>query len=118
MDTALGRVVVVGSAGAGKTVLGQRLAAAMRVPFIDLDALYWKPGWVEPSEDEFAGRLAQRVVGDGWVVAGNYLRHGIHAISVASALCRCAAPKATRTARRPSNRRNHISTFSARATGS
>ena len=76
--TALERVVIVGVAGTGKTVLGQSLASMLDAPFFELDSLYWKPEWVEPSQAEFAASIEDAIVGDRWVAAGNYLREGVH----------------------------------------
>ena len=44
------------------------------VPFVELDALFWKPGWVESSDEEFMPKVAEATAGDGWVVAGGYHR--------------------------------------------
>lgn len=66
------RVQIIGGSGAGKTTLGRRLAQRHGLPFIDLDDLFWEPGWVDVGHAELARRLAPRVAGDGWVVAGNY----------------------------------------------
>src|SRR5688500_3597481 len=45
------RIIVVGSSGSGKSTLGEQLAARLDVPFIELDALYWEPGWVEAERE-------------------------------------------------------------------
>jgi hypothetical protein len=66
------RVQIIGGSGAGKTTLGQRLAQRHGLPFVDLDDLFWEPGWVDVGHAELARRLAPRVAGDAWVVAGNY----------------------------------------------
>jgi adenylate kinase family enzyme len=66
--------VVVGSTCSGKSTLAQRLAALHGVPFVELDALYWKPGWVGSSDDEFFARIAEATGGDAWVIAGSYTR--------------------------------------------
>ena len=71
MDSAL-RIHLVGGSGAGKTTLGRRLAERLQLPFIDLDELYWEPGWREVGHAELARRLAPHLAGPGWVVAGNY----------------------------------------------
>lgn len=41
-----GRIQVVGNSGSGKSTLGKRLAEALEVDFVELDALNWLPGWV------------------------------------------------------------------------
>lgn len=66
------RVQIIGGSGAGKTTLGRRLAARHGLPFTDLDDLFWEPGWVDVGHTELARRLAPRVAGGGWIVAGNY----------------------------------------------
>jgi adenylate kinase family enzyme len=68
------RIIIVGSSCAGKSTLGERLAGLLGVPFVELDALFWKPGWVNSDDDEFMARIAEETAGDGWVVAGNYHR--------------------------------------------
>ena len=70
---ALGRrIIVTGLAGSGKSTLSIALAAKTTLPLIHLDLEFWKPGWVEPSLDEW--RDKQRVVlgGDAWIADGNY----------------------------------------------
>lgn len=68
------RIVVIGNTCAGKSSLGARAAEALGVPFVDLDALYWKPGWQEPETEQFRQKVDQETAGPSWVVAGNYLR--------------------------------------------
>ena len=66
------RVIVVGSSCSGKSTLGERLASLLGVPFVELDALYWKPNWVGTDDDEFKEKIRAATAGDGWVVAGGY----------------------------------------------
>ncbi|HKE75497.1 MAG TPA: shikimate kinase [Acidimicrobiales bacterium] len=68
------RVSVVGNSGSGKTTLGRGLAAALGVPFVELDGLVHQPGWTELPTDEFRAAVRTVVAGDGWVVDGNYGR--------------------------------------------
>jgi adenylate kinase family enzyme len=66
------RILLIGSGGAGKSTLARRIAARTGLPLIHLDALYWKPGWVEtPAAQwrETVGGLLQR---ETWVMDGNY----------------------------------------------
>lgn len=67
------RIVVVGTSGAGKTTLARRLAKLHDVPFVELDALYWDPGWTEVSNETMRARVEAAVSGDGWVADGNYV---------------------------------------------
>jgi hypothetical protein len=65
------RVIVVGMTCSGKSTLAQRLAQAIGAPFVELDALFWLPVWVE-DEAGFPDKVAAATAGDRWVVAGNY----------------------------------------------
>ena len=66
------RIVVVGSSGAGKTALARRLAAALGVPHVELDALHFAEEWVEVPDEVFAARAEAATASGGWVVDGNY----------------------------------------------
>ena len=66
------RIIVVGNTGAGKSSLARALSGRLDVPFIELDALFWEPGWVEADPEVFRARVQAATEGDAWVVAGNY----------------------------------------------
>jgi adenylate kinase family enzyme len=65
-------VVVVGVTGSGKSLLARRLSQKLGVNFIELDALYWKPDWVESGDEEFRAKVEAATLAPGWVLAGNY----------------------------------------------
>lgn len=69
------RIIIIGPSCSGKTTLASELARRLEAPFVELDALFWKPGWTAPPDDEFRGKLIEAHVGETWVSAGNYLRH-------------------------------------------
>lgn len=66
------RIVVVGTSGSGKTTLAAQLAALRGCQHIELDAIHWQPNWRQTPHDEFQVKLAGALVGDCWVVDGNY----------------------------------------------
>lgn len=66
------RVSVVGCSGSGKSTVGRRLSAALGVAFVELDAIFHQPNWVELPDDEFRARVAAAAAGDRWVIDGNY----------------------------------------------
>ena len=39
------RIVVVGTSGAGNTILARRIAAQLQLPHIELDAINWQSEW-------------------------------------------------------------------------
>lgn len=66
------RVAIVGSGGAGKSTFARALGERIGLPVVHLDALYWKPGWVETPREEWASMQAERFAADRWIVDGNY----------------------------------------------
>jgi len=68
------RIAVVGSSGSGKTTVASKLAERLALPLVELDALYWKPGWVGAEDEEFLAAVRSETAGEAWVVAGNYSR--------------------------------------------
>lgn len=67
------RVAVLTSAsGNGGTTFGRDLAARLGVPFHELDALFWRPGWTETPADEFRAVVEPIVVSEAWVIDGSY----------------------------------------------
>lgn len=68
------KVLIVGSPGAGKSVLARRLHAATGLPLHYLDCLWHRPDGSHVSAAEFDRALAQVLVQQRWIVDGNYLR--------------------------------------------
>lgn len=70
--TAMRRIAVVGTTGAGKTMLAKRLATLYGLPHIELDALFHGPNWTPATPGEFRARVAAAVAAEAFVVDGNY----------------------------------------------
>jgi len=68
------RINVVGTTGSGKTTVAAALAARLGLPHIELDALFWKPGWETTPDPEFLPKVDLATRGDHWVLDGNYSR--------------------------------------------
>jgi adenylate kinase family enzyme len=68
------RIVVVGPAVSGKSTLARKLGVLLQAPVVELDALYWQPGWVGRSDEEFRERVVAATAEDSWVVDGHYKR--------------------------------------------
>jgi adenylate kinase family enzyme len=71
-EMSLSRIAVIGSPGSGKSTFARELGRRTGLPVIHLDQLYWRPGWVESSWDEFRERHAAAIRGEAWVIEGNY----------------------------------------------
>jgi len=70
------RILIWGPASSGKTTLAREIPRRIGVPHIELDAIFWKPEWVEKSLDEFRADVSAVLDNHphGWVIDGNYGR--------------------------------------------
>ncbi len=68
------RIVIIGCGGAGKSTLARQLEEKLDIPVVHLDKLFWHPGWVEASREEFDARLALELEKPQWIMDGNYDR--------------------------------------------
>ena len=66
------RILVMGSSGSGKSTFSRRLSEITGIPIVSIDALFWKPGWVESDRAEFRARLAEVTRQPRWIMDGNY----------------------------------------------
>jgi len=66
------RILVIGCSGAGKSTLAKAIAARHQLPLIHLDRSYWRPGWVAPSEAEWAAEIERLIAEPAWVMDGNF----------------------------------------------
>jgi len=66
------RINVVGTSSSGKTTFARELARRLDLPYLELDALHWEPGWAEASPEVMRGRVAAAIEPGAWVVDGNY----------------------------------------------
>jgi adenylate kinase family enzyme len=68
------RILVIGSAGSGKSKLSRYLAEKLSIPVIHLDRLYWRPNWVEPGQEEWLEQVRNVISEESWIMDGNYSR--------------------------------------------
>jgi adenylate kinase family enzyme len=69
------RIAVIGTSGAGKTMLAHRIAGRLNIPHIEFDAINWQAGWrdlTRHAPDEFIHRVTEAIQADAWVADGNY----------------------------------------------
>ena len=68
------RIIIIGCGGAGKSTLARKMGKKLNIPVIHLDALFWKPGWVEETQEEFDRKLAAELENTRWIMDGNFKR--------------------------------------------
>jgi adenylate kinase family enzyme len=66
------RLLIIGSAGAGKSTLATTLGERLGLPVIHLDSLYWRPGWEETPRQAWTEVVAELCRRDRWIMDGNY----------------------------------------------
>jgi len=69
----MNRVMVIGvSAGVGKSTFARNLGQMLHMPVYHLDTYFWKPGWIESSNEEFFEAQRTLVEKEKWIIEGNY----------------------------------------------
>lgn len=66
------RIAIIGTGGAGKTMLALELGRRLGLPVVHLDRIYWRAGWVEPPPDEWQEAHRAALAADAWIADGNY----------------------------------------------
>jgi adenylate kinase family enzyme len=73
IDHPLGnRISIVGNGG--KTTLALALNRKKQLPFIEMDAVFWKPNWGESTAEEMIAGMNAAIdaAPDGWIIDGHY----------------------------------------------
>lgn len=68
------RITIIGCGGAGKSTLARQLGEKLNIPVVHLDRLFWKPGWVQVTQEEFDAALQVELEKDKWIMDGNFDR--------------------------------------------
>jgi adenylate kinase family enzyme len=66
------RLTIRGNSGSGKSTLGVALAARLGLPYVELDEHWHLPGRRQRPREEFRERLSGLLVGEAWVMDGDY----------------------------------------------
>ena len=67
------KIIIIGSAGSGKSFMSERLARLTGLPVIHLDKEFWKPDWEETKRDEWIEKQSKFIQKDRWIIEGNYI---------------------------------------------
>jgi energy-coupling factor transporter ATP-binding protein EcfA2 len=65
------RILILGRTGSGKTTIARELAAALGVPHVELDSLYFGPDFSTAPMSLLRERTSAAIAGDRWVTDGN-----------------------------------------------
>ena len=65
------RILILGRTGSGKTTLARELAAALGMPHVELDSLYFGPDFSRAPLSLLRERTSAAIAGDRWVTDGN-----------------------------------------------
>ena len=66
------KVVIIGSAGAGKSTLARKLGSELNIKVFHLDRLFWQRGWKGKTRDTRIDILQELVREKQWTIEGNY----------------------------------------------
>lgn len=66
------KISIIGSGGSGKSTLAKALEKKTGIPAYHLDALFWKPGWVETERDSWRAIQEGLCSKSEWILDGNY----------------------------------------------
>jgi adenylate kinase family enzyme len=66
------RIIVIGSSGAGKSIVSKQLGENLTIAVVHIDKIYWQPGWIEPLKDEWLARFNEVLRRESWIIDGNY----------------------------------------------
>lgn len=68
------RIVIIGCGGAGKSTLAREMGEKLGIPVVHLDKLWWRPGWVSISREEFDILHREAISEEQWILDGNFDR--------------------------------------------
>lgn len=66
------KISIIGSGGSGKSTLAKALERKTGLPAYHLDALFWKPGWVETEREKWRSIQEELCSKNEWILDGNY----------------------------------------------
>jgi adenylate kinase family enzyme len=71
------RIMICGTSNTGKSTLAHAVGKALGLPVVHLDQLRFLPDtdWQDRPEPEFKALHDQAILGERWVMEGNYSRH-------------------------------------------
>lgn len=91
------RICIFGPSNSGKSTLAAAIGATLDLPVIHLDLLHHKPNtdWEVRPKEEFAALHDEAILGERWVMDGNYSRLIPQRVERATGAIRLEASTAT-----------------------
>lgn len=68
------RILIIGSAGSGKTYLSNILSKKLDIDVTHLDKIYWLPNWEKQPVTFCEDLTKELVIPDEWILDGNYIQ--------------------------------------------
>lgn len=68
------RILIIGSAGSGKTYLSHILSKKLDIEVTHLDKIYWLPNWEKQPVTFCEDLTRELVLPDEWIFDGNYIQ--------------------------------------------
>ena len=66
------KIMVIGSAGAGKSTFSRKLGDKLNKEVIHLDKIFWKPNWEATEREQWTKIIKELSSRDSWIIDGNY----------------------------------------------
>ncbi|QLK63511.1 adenylate kinase (plasmid) [Enterobacteriaceae bacterium Kacie_13] len=69
------KINVIGTSGSGKSTVARGISEKLNIPYIQLDALFWRADWQGTPDEIFFAKIEESLSDKtGWVIDGNYKR--------------------------------------------
>lgn len=66
------KISIIGGSGSGKSTLSDILSKELDIPAIHLDAINYKPNWVQINKNERDEKILEKANCEKWIIDGNY----------------------------------------------
>lgn len=66
------KIAIIGVSCSGKSTFAQALSMHLKLNSIDLDDLFWNPGWVPTETNLFLEKTKNILQTECWILVGNY----------------------------------------------
>ena len=72
IDIPADKISIIGGSGSGKSTLANILSESMKIPFIHLDSINYKPNLIQVDKVERDKIISEKSNEDKWIIDGNY----------------------------------------------